>query len=91
MLSSLTKNTSSGCFQVIWITVTLGERIDRSPAMHLTIGLFVPPIRRRSSTSQPFTGSITTTYPRLHEYSGPTVNSMCSIASLATQGLRQNS
>ena len=72
MLSSLMKNTSNGCFQLIWITITPGERIDHSPAMHLTIGLFVPPSRRRSSTSQLFTGSITTTYPRLHEFSGPT-------------------
>ena len=49
-----------------------GERIGHSPAMHLTIGLFVPPSRRTSSTSQLFTGSTTTTYSRLHEFSGPT-------------------
>ncbi len=68
-----TENTTNGCFQLIWTTITLGERIDHSPAMHLTIGLCVPPNRRRSSTSQLFTGAITTTYPRLHEFSGPTV------------------
>ena len=40
--------------------------------MHPTIGLYVPPSRRMSSTSRPFTGSIITTCPGLHEFSGPT-------------------
>jgi len=48
------------------------KEVITAPAMHLTIGLFVPPNRRRSSTSQLFTASITTAYPRLHEFSGPT-------------------
>ena len=46
-------------FQLIWMTIIPGERIGHPAAMHLTIGLFVPPSRRRSSPSQLFMGSIT--------------------------------
>jgi hypothetical protein len=63
---------SNDCFQLIWMTIILGKRIGHSPTMHLTIGLLVSPSRRRSSPSRLFMGSITTTCPRLHEYSGPT-------------------
>ena len=43
----LNENTSNDCFQLIWIIIIPGERIGHSLAMHLTIGLNVPPSRRR--------------------------------------------